>query len=63
MDPYAKGEQDGALVHDPPRRVLTRLPGTVLCISDYLYPGEAGEDALESIQVGLISVSSKIHVY
>ena len=29
------------VIHEPPRRVFTRLPGTAgLAISDYLYPGE-----------------------
>jgi len=41
---------DGPIVHEPPRRVLTLLPGTSISISDYLYPGEGGEDALESIK-------------
>ena len=29
------------VIHEPPRRVFTRLPGTSgLTVSDYLYPGE-----------------------
>lgn len=37
------------VIHEPPRRVFTRLPGTAgLAISDYLYPGEGPEDSIES---------------
>ena len=29
------------VIHEPPRRVFTRLPATAgLAVSDYLYPGE-----------------------
>jgi len=39
------------VVHEPPRRVFTRLPGTEgICISDYLYPGEGPEDSIQSIK-------------
>ncbi len=32
------------VIHEPPRRVFTRLPGTSgLTVSDYLYPGEGRE--------------------
>eukprot|EP00088_Acartia_fossae_P067531 TRINITY_DN8438_c0_g1_i4.p1 TRINITY_DN8438_c0_g1~~TRINITY_DN8438_c0_g1_i4.p1 ORF type:complete len:426 (+),score=95.77 TRINITY_DN8438_c0_g1_i4:46-1323(+) len=39
------------VVHEPPRRVFTRLPGTNgISVSDYLYPGEGPEDSVESIK-------------
>jgi len=41
---------EGPIVHEPPRRVLTKLPNTQIAVSDYLYPGELGEDSIESIK-------------
>jgi len=42
---------DIPVIHEPPRRVFTRLPGTSgLTVSDYLYPGEGPEDSIESIK-------------
>jgi hypothetical protein len=39
------------VIHEPPRRVFTRLPGTAgLAVCDYLYPGEGPEDSIESIR-------------
>ena len=49
----------GPIVHEPPRRVFVRLPGTAgVAVSDYLYPGEGSEDSLPAIQVGEAGVSS-----
>ncbi|KAJ1522868.1 hypothetical protein ONE63_002012 [Megalurothrips usitatus] len=36
--------------HEPPRRVMIKLPATNVSVSDYLYPGEGPEDALNSFQ-------------
>jgi hypothetical protein len=42
---------DIPVIHEPPRRVFTCLPGTSgLTVSDYLYPGEGPEDSIESIK-------------
>ena len=45
-----KGEPDFPTLHEPPRRILIRLPGSEVSISDYLYPGEHPEDSRESVE-------------
>jgi hypothetical protein len=50
----------GPIVHEPPRRVFVRLPGTAgVAVSDYLYPGEGSEDSLPAIQVNSVPVDTK----
>lgn len=34
--------------HEPPRRVMIKLPSTNVTFSDYLFPGEGPEEALVS---------------
>eukprot|EP00095_Tigriopus_kingsejongensis_P011984 maker-scaffold879_size85478-snap-gene-0.18 protein:Tk11984 transcript:maker-scaffold879_size85478-snap-gene-0.18-mRNA-1 annotation:"hypothetical protein DAPPUDRAFT_302941" len=42
--------EDAPALHEPPRRILVRLPASDVCISDYLYPGENSEDSIDSVQ-------------
>jgi hypothetical protein len=47
----------GPIIHEPPRRVFVRLPGsTGVAVSDYLYPGEGSEDSLPAIQVTSLQI-------
>nr|QSB36977.1 olfactory receptor 1 [Frankliniella intonsa] len=40
--------EDLETVHEPPRRVMIKLPSTSVTFSDYLFPGEGPEEALVS---------------
>ncbi|XP_026276961.1 protein odr-4 homolog [Frankliniella occidentalis] len=40
--------EDLETVHEPPRRVMIKLPFTSVTFSDYLFPGEGPEEALVS---------------
>lgn len=42
--------EDVNSVHEPPRRVLIKLPDSNITISDYLFPGEGSEDAKASLE-------------
>lgn len=37
-------------IHEPPRRIMYRLPGTELTLSDYLFPGEGPNEAKLSLE-------------
>ncbi|TRY61742.1 hypothetical protein TCAL_09252 [Tigriopus californicus] len=37
-------------LHEPPRRIMVKLPTSGVWISDYLYPGENCEDSIESVE-------------
>merc|ERR550539_765941 len=53
----AEGEEDStqkipqaaAVFHEPPRRMLLRLPHSSVCVSDYLFPGETPYDSNDSV--------------
>ena len=38
------------VLHEPPRRILIKLPHSDVCISDYLYPGETTYDCNNSVE-------------
>ena len=38
-----------AVFHEPPRRMLLRLPHSSVCVSDYLFPGETPYDSADSV--------------
>ena len=38
-----------AVFHEPPRRMLLRLPHSSVCVSDYLFPGETPYDSCDSV--------------
>ena len=42
--------QPAAVLHEPPRRILVRLPLAPVCISDYLFPGETPYDSNDSVE-------------
>ena len=41
--------QAAAVFHEPPRRMLLRLPHSSVCVSDYLFPGESPYDSADSV--------------
>ncbi|XP_034234518.1 protein odr-4 homolog [Thrips palmi] len=42
--------EDQETLHDPPRRVMIKLPSTNVTFSDYIFPGEGPEEALVSAE-------------
>lgn len=42
--------EDEETIHDPPRRVMIKLPSTNVTFSDYIFPGEGPEEALVSAE-------------
>lgn len=38
------------ILHEPPRRILIKLPHSSVQISDYLFPGETPEDSTDSVK-------------
>lgn len=39
-----------ACIHEPPRRVLIKLPNSTVKLSDYLFPGEGHQETIISVQ-------------
>lgn len=54
------GVLDVNSVHEPPRRVLIALPDSNVCVSDYLFSGEASADSKISMQA-LFDVKADDH--
>lgn len=52
--------EDTNSIHEPPRRIFVKLPGTDLTLSDYLFPGEGPQEATISLEELLdITVNEK----
>lgn len=52
--------EDTNSIHEPPRRVLVKLPNSKVTLSDYLFPGEGPQEAQISLQELLdISISEQ----
>nr|XP_023014162.1 protein odr-4 homolog [Leptinotarsa decemlineata] len=58
-----ENSEDVNCVHEPPRRVLIRLPNSNITLSDYLFPGEGAQDAKVSLEELLdIKIKGKLQI-